>query len=141
MPTACPRVQGKGGGERVLQVFEEALPSAMNAQPFTQLLSIQSVKRIIQDSDGYQPFLVAPENGYRALVREGVKLMEPPSAAAVDQVDMVLRDVGQKARRLRTVACTACCCTMRAGRRCPMCVELAWLGCHFALHFALLCVA
>ena len=57
--------QGKGGGERVLQVFEEALPSAMNAQPFTQLLSIQSVKRIIQDSDGYQPFLVAPENGYR----------------------------------------------------------------------------
>jgi hypothetical protein len=82
----------------VLQVFEEQLPSAMNAQPFMQLLSIQSVKRIIQDSDGYQPFLVAPENGYRALVKEGVKLMEQPSASAVDAVDMVLRDVGQKAR-------------------------------------------
>ena len=56
----------------------------------------------MQDSDGYQPFLVAPENGYRALVREGVKLMETPSGAAVDAVDMVLRDVGQKARRLFT---------------------------------------
>ena len=89
-------MQGKGGGERILQVFEEQLPGAMNAQPFQQLLSIQSVKRIIQDSDGYQPFLVAPENGYRALVKEGVKLMEQPSASAVDAVDMVLRDVGQK---------------------------------------------
>lgn len=87
---------GRGGGERVLQVFEEQLPQAMNAQPFAQLLSIQSVKRIIQDSDGYQPFLVAPENGYRALVREGVKLMEQPAAMAVDAVDMVLRDIGQK---------------------------------------------
>ena len=96
-----PGLQGKGGGERVLQVFEEQLPSNMNAQPFQQLLSIQSVKRIIQDSDGYQPFLVAPENGYRALVKEGVKLMEPPCAAAVDAVDMVLRDVGQKVRRPR----------------------------------------
>jgi hypothetical protein len=89
-------VQGRGGGERVLQVFEEQLPQAMNAQPFAQLLAIQSVKRIIQDSDGYQPFLVAPENGYRALVREGVKLMEQPAASAVDAVDMVLRDIGQK---------------------------------------------
>lgn len=80
----------------MLQVFEEQLPQAMNAQPFAQLLAIQSVKRIIQDSDGYQPFLVAPENGYRALVREGVKLMETPAAAAVDAVDMVLRDIGQK---------------------------------------------
>lgn len=77
-------------------MFEEQLPQAMNAQPFAQLLAIQSVKRIIQDSDGYQPFLVAPENGYRALVREGVKLMENPAAAAVDAVDMVLRDIGQK---------------------------------------------
>lgn len=80
----------------MLQVFEEQLPQAMNAQPFAQLLAIQSVKRIIQDSDGYQPFLVAPENGYRALVREGVKLMEQPAAMAVDAVDMVLRDIGQK---------------------------------------------
>ena len=95
-------MQGRGGGERVLQVFEEQLPQAMNAQPFAQLLAIQSVKRIIQDSDGYQPFLVAPENGYRALVREGVKLMEQPAAAAVDAVDMVLRDIGQK---VRAVSC------------------------------------
>jgi Dynamin central region len=92
-------VQGRGGGERVLQVFEEQLPQALNAQPFAQLLSIQSVKRIIQDSDGYQPFLVAPENGYRALIKEGVKLMEQPAAAAVDAVDMVLRDIGQKVRQ------------------------------------------
>jgi Dynamin central region len=92
----CAVLQGRGGGERVLQVFEEQLPQAMNAQPFAQLLAIQSVKRIIQDSDGYQPFLVAPENGYRALVREGVKLMEQPAASAVDAVDMVLRDIGQK---------------------------------------------
>ena len=42
------RVQGRGGGERILQVFEEQLPGAMNAQPFQQLLSVQSVKRIIQ---------------------------------------------------------------------------------------------
>lgn len=98
-------VQGRGGGERVLQVFEEQLPQAMNAQPFAQLLAIQSVKRIIQDSDGYQPFLVAPENGYRALVREGVKLMEQPAAAAVDAVDMVLRDIGQKVLFMFTAHC------------------------------------
>jgi Dynamin central region len=95
-------LQGRGGGERVLQVFEEQLPQALNAQPFAQLLSVQSVKRIIQDSDGYQPFLVAPENGYRALIKEGVKLMEQPAAAAVDAVDMVLRDIGQKVRPLVT---------------------------------------
>lgn len=87
---------GRGGGERILQVFEEQLPAAMNAQPFAKLLSIQSVKRIIQDSDGYQPFLVAPENGYRALIKEGVKLMEHPAASAVDAVDHVLRDIGRK---------------------------------------------
>jgi len=67
-------------------------------------LSIQSVKRIIQDSDGYQPFLVAPENGYRALVREGVKLMEQPASMAVDAVDMVLRDIGQKVWSVAFVA-------------------------------------
>ena len=69
---------------------------ALSHQRFQQLLSIQSVKRIIQDSYGYQPFFVAPENGYRALVKEGVMLMEQPSASTVDAVDMVLRDVGQK---------------------------------------------
>jgi hypothetical protein len=101
-------MQGRGGGERVLQVFEEQLPQAMNAQPFAQLLAIQSVKRIIQDSDGYQPFLVAPENGYRALVREGVKLMETPAASAVDAVDMVLRDIGQKVSSSICRQCTIC---------------------------------
>jgi len=74
-------------------VFEEQLPQSMNAQPFAALLSVASVKKIIQESDGYQPFLVAPENGYRALIREGVKLMEPPAATAVDAVDHVLRDI------------------------------------------------
>ena len=47
-------------------------------------------------------------------MKEGVKLMEPPSAAAVDQVDMVLRDVGQKVRRRLCVLSILCFASQRA---------------------------
>ena len=71
---------GKGGGEQILGVFEKRLTDNIEKLNFKQLLSPVNVKRIVEEADGYQPHLIAPEMGYRRLLMECLILFKagPP---------------------------------------------------------------
>ena len=58
------------GGERILTVFESRLPAGIRALNFGPLLRPENVDRVVNEADGYQPHLVAPEMGYRRLLQE-----------------------------------------------------------------------
>ncbi len=40
----------------------------------------------MSEADGYQPHLIAPENGYRRLIESGLLLFRGPAEAVVDAV-------------------------------------------------------
>lgn len=61
---------GKGGGEQILSVFEKRMTDNIEKLNFKQLLSPVNVKRVVEEADGYQPHLIAPEMGYRRLLME-----------------------------------------------------------------------
>jgi GTPase SAR1 family protein len=82
---------GKGGGELVLTVFEKRLPEAIEKQPFKKTLEVNYVKRVIEEADGIQPHLVAPENGYRRLLEEALGFLKEPSEKSVEEVYVLLR--------------------------------------------------
>ncbi len=44
-------------------MFEKRLPDAIEKQPFKKILEVNYVKRVIEEADGIQPHLVAPEVG------------------------------------------------------------------------------
>lgn len=41
---------------------------------------------VVNEADGYQPHIIAPENGYRRLIEDGLSLLRDPAFAAVEQV-------------------------------------------------------
>jgi dynamin 1-like protein len=84
---------GKGGGERILQVFETRLTQSIKALSFAQLLESSNVDRVISEADGYQPHLVAPEMGYRRLLQECLILFKGPGDQAVEEVHAILRQI------------------------------------------------
>lgn len=84
---------GKGGGERILTVFETRLTASIRALNFTKLLESENVKRVVEEADGYQPHLVAPEMGYRRLLQECLVLFKGPADQAVEEVHAILRGI------------------------------------------------
>ena len=82
---------GKGGGELILTVFEKRLPDAIEKQPFKKILEINYVKRVIEEADGIQPHLIAPEAGYRRLLEEALGFLREPSEKSVEEVYVLLR--------------------------------------------------
>lgn len=82
---------GKGGGELILTVFEKRLPDAIEKQPFKKILEVNYVKRVIEEADGIQPHLVAPEAGYRRLLEEALGHLREPSEKSVEEVYVLLR--------------------------------------------------
>jgi dynamin 1-like protein len=60
---------GKGGGEQILLVFEKRLTENIRKLNFDKILDPANVKRIVEEADGYQPHLIAPEMGYRRLLQ------------------------------------------------------------------------
>lgn len=82
---------GKGGGELILTVFEKRLPDAIEKQPFKKILEVNYVKRVIEEADGIQPHLVAPEAGYRRLLEEALGFLRDPSEKSVEEVYVLLR--------------------------------------------------
>ncbi|KAI8114157.1 hypothetical protein M9434_002283 [Picochlorum sp. BPE23] len=82
---------GKGGGELVLTVFEKRLPDAVEKQPFKKMLDVNHVKRVIEEADGIQPHLVAPEAGYRRLLEEALGYLKEPTEKSVEEVFVLLR--------------------------------------------------
>jgi hypothetical protein len=82
---------GKGGGELILTVFEKRLPDAIEKQPFRKILEVNYVKRVIEEADGIQPHLIAPEAGYRRLLNEALGYLREPSEKSVEEVYVLLR--------------------------------------------------
>ncbi|DBB13052.1 hypothetical protein WJX82_001471 [Trebouxia sp. C0006] len=84
---------GKGGGEQILRVFEERLGQNIQQLQFKKILEPSNVKRIVEEADGYQPHLIAPEMGYRRLLQECLVLFKGPADTAVGEVHHVLRSI------------------------------------------------
>ncbi|GMH42885.1 hypothetical protein BSKO_10804 [Bryopsis sp. KO-2023] len=85
--------RGRGGGERILEVFESKLHGDLQALPFDEILNVDNVRRIINQADGLKPHLIAPEAGYRRLLQEGLKLMRDPAQNSVEEVHRILLSI------------------------------------------------
>ncbi|PKA50104.1 Dynamin-related protein 1E [Apostasia shenzhenica] len=84
---------GRPGGERVYGVFDNQLPAALKKLPIDRHLSIQNVKKIVSEADGYQPHLIAPEQGYRRLIEGALRYFRGPAEASVDAVHLILKEL------------------------------------------------
>ncbi|CAH2057990.1 unnamed protein product [Thlaspi arvense] len=87
---------GRPGGAQIYGIFDNKLPAAIKNLPFDRHLSLQSVKRIVSESDGYQPHLIAPELGYRRLIEGSLNHFRGPAEASVNAVHFVLKDLVRK---------------------------------------------
>ncbi|KAL0429404.1 UNVERIFIED_CONTAM: Dynamin-related protein 1E [Sesamum radiatum] len=87
---------GRPGGDRIYGVFDNQLPAALRKLPFDRHLSIQNVRKIVSEADGYQPHLIAPEQGYRRLIEGSLSYFRGPAEASVDAVHFVLKELVRK---------------------------------------------
>ncbi|KAB2012189.1 hypothetical protein ES319_D09G072500v1, partial [Gossypium barbadense] len=77
---------GRTGGDKVYNVFDNQLPAALKSS----LLKLM-------EADGYQPHLIAPEQGYRRLIESTLVTIRGPAEAAVDATHSILKDLVHKA--------------------------------------------
>ncbi|KAH7516274.1 hypothetical protein FEM48_Zijuj10G0117800 [Ziziphus jujuba var. spinosa] len=87
---------GRPGGDRIYGVFDHQLPAALKKLPFDRHLSLKNVQRIVSEADGYQPHLIAPEQGYRRLIDGSIGYFKGPAEASVDAVHLVLKELVRK---------------------------------------------
>ncbi|TXG62455.1 hypothetical protein EZV62_009449 [Acer yangbiense] len=87
---------GRPGGDRIYGVFDNQLPAALRKLPFDRHLSIQNVRKVVSEADGYQPHLIAPEQGYRRLIEGSLNFFRGPAEASVDAVHFVLKELVRK---------------------------------------------
>lgn len=74
------------GGDRIYGVFDHQLPAALKKLPFDRHLSLKNVQKVVSEADGYQPHLIAPEQGYRRLIDGSISYFKGPAEASVDAV-------------------------------------------------------
>ncbi|CAI0447618.1 unnamed protein product [Linum tenue] len=87
---------GRPGGDRIYGVFDNQLPAALRKLPFDRHLSMQNVRKVVSEADGYQPHLIAPEQGYRRLIESSLNYFRGPAEASVDAVHFVLKELVRK---------------------------------------------
>ncbi|KAK8945659.1 Dynamin-related protein 1E [Platanthera guangdongensis] len=87
---------GRPGGDRIYGVFDNQLPTALKKLPFDRHLSLQNVRKVVSEADGYQPHLIAPEQGYRRLIEGALNYFRGPAEASVDAVHLVLKELVRK---------------------------------------------
>ncbi|XP_061355758.1 phragmoplastin DRP1E-like isoform X2 [Gastrolobium bilobum] len=87
---------GRPGGDRIYNVFDNQLPAALRKLPFERHLSLQNVRKVVSEADGYQPHLIAPEQGYRRLIEGALNYFRGPAEASVDAVNFVLKELVRK---------------------------------------------
>ncbi|CAD5188090.1 unnamed protein product [Musa acuminata subsp. malaccensis] len=87
---------GRPGGDRIYGVFDNQLPAALKKLPFDRHLSLHNVRKVISEADGYQPHLIAPEQGYRRLIDSSLGYFKGPAEASVDAVHFVLKELVRK---------------------------------------------
>ncbi|CAM0953995.1 unnamed protein product [Alopecurus aequalis] len=85
------------GGEKIYHVFDNQFPVAIKRLQFDKQLSMENVKKLITQADGYQPHLIAPEQGYRRLIESCLVSIRGPAEAAVDTVHGILKELVHKA--------------------------------------------
>lgn len=76
----------RAGGDKVYSVFDNQLPAGLKRLQFDKHLSTENVRKLITEADGYQPHLIAPEQGYRRLIESCITSIRGPAEAAVDAV-------------------------------------------------------
>ncbi|XP_050379084.1 phragmoplastin DRP1E-like [Argentina anserina] len=86
-------VGGRPGGDRIYAVFDYKLPVDLKRLPFDRHLSLQNVKKVVSQADGYQPHLVAPEQGYRRLIESSLTYFRGPAQSSVDEVHFLLKEI------------------------------------------------
>lgn len=79
-------LNSRPGGDRIYGVFDHQLPAALRKLPFDRHLSLQNVKKVVSEADGYQPHLIAPEQGYRRLIESSLNYFRGPAEASVEAV-------------------------------------------------------
>ncbi|KAJ6963013.1 dynamin-related protein 1E-like [Populus alba x Populus x berolinensis] len=84
---------GRPGGDRIYGVFDYQLPTALRKLPFDRHLSLQNVRKVVSEADGYQPHLIAPEQGYRRLIDGALNYFRGPAEASVDAVHSILKEI------------------------------------------------
>ncbi|KAF9596049.1 hypothetical protein IFM89_006976 [Coptis chinensis] len=88
------------GGDRIYGVFDNQLTAALKKLPFDQHLSINNVKKVVSEADGYQPHLIAPEQGYRRIIEGALNYFRGPSESFSGclffQVHFVLKELVRK---------------------------------------------
>eukprot|EP00798_Chlamydomonas_sp_ICE-L_P016680 gene16680-22939_t len=80
-------------GEKILDIFELKLKDAIQKLPFQKILTLKNVRMVVNEADGYQPHIIAPENGYRRLIEDGLSLLRDPSFHAVESVHQILKQI------------------------------------------------
>ncbi|KAF8380044.1 hypothetical protein HHK36_027514 [Tetracentron sinense] len=85
------------GGDKVYNVFDNQLPAALKRLQFDKHLSMENVRKLITEADGYQPHLIAPEQGYRRLIESSLVTIRGPAEASVDAVHSILKELVHKA--------------------------------------------
>ncbi|PSS03940.1 Dynamin-related protein like [Actinidia chinensis var. chinensis] len=76
----------RSGGDKIYSVFDNQLPAGLKRLQFDKQLSMENVRKLITEADGYQPHLIAPEQGYRRLIESSLVTIKGPAEAAVDAV-------------------------------------------------------
>ncbi|XP_078164005.1 dynamin-related protein 5A [Carex rostrata] len=87
----------RAGGEKIYNVFDNNFPAALKRLQFDKHLSMENVRKLITEADGYQPHLIAPEQGYRRLIESCLVNIRGPAEAAVDAVHGILKELVHKA--------------------------------------------
>ncbi|KAL4347875.1 hypothetical protein GQ457_17G021670 [Hibiscus cannabinus] len=87
----------RAGGDQVYNVFDNQLPAALQRLQFDKQLSLENIRKLITEADGYQPHLLAPEQGYRRLIESTLITIRGPAEAAVDAIHTILKDLVHKA--------------------------------------------
>lgn len=83
----------KDGGERILEVFEVKLKEAIQKLPFQKILTLRNVQQVVNEADGYQPHIIAPENGYRRLIETGLELLRDPAFNSIEMVHQIMKQI------------------------------------------------
>ena len=84
---------GRDGGERILDIFELKLKESIQKLPFQKILALRNVQTVVNEADGYQPHIIAPENGYRRLVETGLELLRDPAFGAIEMVHQIMKHI------------------------------------------------
>ncbi|KAK8332481.1 hypothetical protein V6Z12_A10G141700 [Gossypium hirsutum] len=84
----------------VYNVFDNQLPATLKRLQFDRQLSMENIRKLIIEADGYQPHLIAPEQGYRRLIESTLVTIRGPAEAAVDADPAIMERRSALAKRL-----------------------------------------